>query len=210
MNKRLQLALKHAIDRAFAGTALVGLAPLLALTALAIKIDSPGPILFRQIRVGEKGRPFEILKFRSMVPDATLRAGGQVTRLDSPLVTPLGRFLRLSSIDELPQLINVLRGEMSLVGPRPLLPGSIKASEMRRQDMRPGCTGLPVVSGRQSLDWERRMELDLLYVDDWSLWLDLKILLKTIPVALLAKNVYDKSGEMRMRPNESAAVSGGT
>jgi undecaprenyl phosphate N,N'-diacetylbacillosamine 1-phosphate transferase len=183
-----------------AGAALLSLAPVMISVAALIRLDSEGPIFFRQTRVGLRGRPFLVYKFRTMVRNAEELAGGRVTRLDSPMVTRLGRMLRTTSLDELPQLFNVWKGEMSLVGPRPLLPGSIKAIEMRRQDMRPGCTGLPVVSGRQSLDWDRRIELDLYYVDHWSLWLDLKILLRTIPVALSRENVYDPQGEMKTRP----------
>jgi sugar transferase EpsL len=115
------------------------------------------------------------------------------------VVTPFGRFLRTSSLDEIPQLFNVLKGEMSLVGPRPLLPGSVAPGEMRRQDMLPGCTGLAVVRGRQLLTWDERMQIDLWYVDHWSLALDLEILLKTIPVALSRRGVYDAQGEMKTR-----------
>lgn len=197
---RASLVIKHTTDWVIAGTSLLLLAPALAAIALGVKLTSPGPIFFRQERVGLKGRLFLIWKFRSMAVDAMERAGGHVTRLDSPLVTPFGRFLRVSSLDELPQLINVVRGEMSLVGPRPLLQGTIHASEMRRQDMRPGCTGLAAVNGRQGLDWERRLELDLWYVDHWSLWLDLKVVVKTIPAVLFAKNISDSRGEMKARP----------
>jgi sugar transferase EpsL len=124
------------------------------------------------------------------------------------MVTSFGRFLRTSSLDEIPQLINVLKGEMSLVGPRPLLPGSVGPSEVRRHDMLPGCTGLAVVRGRQLLTWDERMQIDLWYVDHWSLRLDLEVLLKTIPVALSRRGVYDAQGEMKTRAQatESSAV----
>ncbi len=201
-NRQIALILKRLGDIFIATIGVLTLAPLMIVIAAAIKLDSPGPIIFRQQRIGLHGRLFWIHKFRSMVTDAD-RDGG-VTRLADPRVTRLGRLLRLSSLDEIPQLFNVIAGEMSLVGPRPLLPGTVHFSENRRHDMRPGCTGLPVISGRQSLDWEERMRLDLWYVDHWSPWLDLRILLRTIPVALSRKHVYNAQGQMPSRPDAPA------
>ena len=198
MNHRIAMSVKRAIDILFSLAALLAFSPLMAVIALVVKITSPGPTLFRQQRAGLHGKPFWILKFRSMVTDADRT--GPVTYLADPRVTRVGRLLRLTSLDELPQLINVLRGEMSLVGPRPLLPESIRPEENWRQTVRPGCTSLTVVNGRQSLDWNERMRLDQWYAENWSLWLDFRILLLTIPVVLLRKNVYDHEGEMKVRP----------
>jgi len=181
---------------------LVLLAPLFVLVALVIKLTSPGPVLFRQQRCGLNGRPFTMYKFRSMVTDAEQRKhelerlnemSGPVFKLsDDPRVTPIGRWLRRYSLDELPQLFNVLRGEMSLVGPRPLPVDEVKRFDdfawRRRLSVRPGLTCLWQISGRSNVtDFKEWVRLDLEYIDNWSLWLDLKILLRTIPVVLLAK-----------------------
>ena len=199
LKRRVALVAKELLDRMVAAAALAVLAPVMVPVAVLVRLDSKGPVLFRQIREGRHGKPFSVYKFRSMVVDAEARAGGTVTRLDSSFVTPLGRFLRRSSLDELPQLFNVLYGDMSLVGPRPLLPGSVGVTEARRQSMKPGCTGLVVVRGRQLLSWEERMKLDLWYVDHWSLWLDVEILVKTIPAALSGRGVYDAQNETKIR-----------
>ena len=197
MNRTIALTAKRTLDIVVSSTMLIVCSPLMALIALAIKLDSPGPVIFRQQRAGLHGKPFCIYKLRSMVTDADRT--GPVTAFADPRVTRVGRFLRLTTLDELPQLINVLRGEMSLVGPRAILVESIEPEERRRLEMKPGMTGLPFVSGRQSLDWDTRMALDIWYVEHWSLLLDLHILLKTIPVVLSRKNVYDAEGEMKLR-----------
>jgi exopolysaccharide biosynthesis polyprenyl glycosylphosphotransferase len=191
------LLAKRAADILGAAALLALLAPLLALIAVAIKATSPGPALFRQRRAGFHGRVFWMYKFRTMVAGAEgMRAGlshlnemsGPVFKIaDDPRLTWLGRLLRRSSLDELPQLINVLRGEMSLVGPRPLPvyeASRIKGPQRRRLAMRPGMTGLWQVSGRNQVDFDGWMQLDLAYVDRWSPGLDLRILLRTIPVVL--------------------------
>lgn len=200
MNQSTVMFAKRVFDIFFSLVALIVLSPLLAIIALAVKISSRGPAIFRQQRAGLNGKLFWILKFRSMVTDADRT--GPVTYLADPRVTRVGRLLRLTSLDELPQLINVLRGEMSLVGPRPLLPESIRPEETWRQTVKPGCTSLTVVNGRQSLDWDERLRVDQWYVENRSLWLDFRILLLTIPVVLLRKNVYDRDGEMKVRPLE--------
>lgn len=178
--------------------------PLLLLVAVAIKLDSPGPLLFRQYRVGYNSEPFEILKFRSMYHSACDANGDQLTTRGDPRVTRVGRLIRRSSIDELPQLINVLRGEMSLVGPRPYplsaraggrLYGDVVANIGRRHRVRPGLTGLAQVSGyRGDTETEARLigrfELDQAYVDHWSLWLDIKILLRTPMSGMFQADVY--------------------
>ncbi|MEE9181764.1 MAG: sugar transferase [candidate division NC10 bacterium] len=192
-----KLALKRAIDLIGSALLLVVLSPLLLIIAVAIKLTSSGPVFFRQIRVGLNGRRFSLLKFRSMVADAEQRLH-EVAHLNEmngpvfkarrdPRVTLVGRFLRKTSLDELPQLINVLRGEMSLVGPRPLPTSEVANFErwqMRRLSVRPGLTCLWQVNGRNKIDFEKWMNLDLQYIDNWSLGLDLKILGKTVPAVL--------------------------
>jgi exopolysaccharide biosynthesis polyprenyl glycosylphosphotransferase len=200
---RLALLVKRAMDVAGAIIGLVVGAPLLALIAFAIRLDSPGPILFSQARIGQGGVPFRMLKFRSM------RAGSEAElenlRLlnesdgptfkmrDDPRITRIGRRLRRHSLDELPQLWNVLRGEMSLVGPRPPLPDEVdryKDWHMRRLEVRPGLTGLWQVSGRSLLSFDEQVLLDIHYVEKWSLWLDLQTLLRTIPQVVLGDGAY--------------------
>lgn len=194
---RSALRLKRALDVAAALVLLVLLAPLLAAVAALVKLTSPGPALFVQRRVGLRCREFRMYKFRTMVDGAEQAQDGlaqaQVGRTflklaQDPRVTPLGRFLRRSSMDELPQLLNVLRGEMSLVGPRPVLPCDFdkfpKQDQLRRFSLTPGVTGLWQVSGRSACTDEERIALDLLYVDRWSLALDVAILARTMPVVL--------------------------
>ncbi len=193
----LRLVVKRLIDIAGAAVGLVVLGPLLLGTALAIRVRDGSPILFRQARVGLHGRPFRICKFRTMVPDAEARLA-EVQHLnerngivfkatDDPRLTPLGRTLRATSIDELPQLWNVLRGDMSLVGPRPLPVHEVAEFDIwhrRRHSMKPGITGLWQVEARTEPEFDRWVERDLTYIDRWSLLLDLKILLRTIPAVI--------------------------
>jgi len=196
---------KRTMDIVGALGGLIVLAPVLALVALLVRIDSRGPVLFRQIRRGLGGRPFWCLKFRTMVQDAEARlreletrnesAGGVLFKIkDDPRVTPLGRFLRKSSLDELPQLWNVLVGEMSLVGPRPLqLRDSEKLATLepegyaRRLSVVPGVTGPWQVGGRSETDGGQMLRLDLEYVERWSVATDLKILLRTVVVVLAGR-----------------------
>jgi exopolysaccharide biosynthesis polyprenyl glycosylphosphotransferase len=186
--------------------ALVGLtlgAPFLGLIALAIRLDSPGPVIFHQTRVGTGGKLFEVFKFRSMREGAEeeleqLRelneAEGHLFKIrEDPRKTRVGRFLRRTSLDELPQLWNVLRGEMSVVGPRPPTPDEVANYQewhKRRLDGRPGLTGLWQVSGRSSLNFDETVLLDVYYIENWSLWLDFKILLRTIPTVLFGNGAY--------------------
>jgi exopolysaccharide biosynthesis polyprenyl glycosylphosphotransferase len=191
---------KLVLDVVLAFIALVLLSPVFLLIALLIKFASPGPILFRQERCGLNGHPFTMLKFRSMVTDAEQRKhefaalnemGGPVFKLSNdPRVTPVGRILRRFSLDELPQLFNVLRGEMSLVGPRPLPVDEVERfddpAHRRRLSVRPGLTCLWQISGRNDVqDFKDWVRLDLEYIDNWSLWLDLKILCRTVPAVLV-------------------------
>jgi len=193
------LMVKAVVDRLGALAALIACLPVLAVIALAIKLSSPGPVFFRQARGGRHGRPFTMFKFRTMVTDAEMQRdelarfnemSGPVFKIDNdPRVTPLGRFLRRTSLDELPQFWNVLKGEMSLVGPRPLPIYEVEKFETpaqrRRLSMKPGLTCLWQVSGRNKIgDFHRWVQLDLEYIDNWSLWLDFTILVRTIPVVL--------------------------
>jgi lipopolysaccharide/colanic/teichoic acid biosynthesis glycosyltransferase len=193
---------KRAIDVAGASVGLVCLAPVMFLVALLIRLESRGPILFRQRRMGRNGRIFWCLKFRTMVPDAEKRlkeiehlnesAGGVLFKIKrDPRVTPLGSFLRRASLDELPQLVNVVVGDMSLVGPRPLQLRDCSLLEeiepegfVRRLQVPPGVTGPWQVGGRSEASFERMLALDLGYIENWSLTLDLQILLKTVAVVL--------------------------
>jgi exopolysaccharide biosynthesis polyprenyl glycosylphosphotransferase len=193
-----QHLLKRALDVAISLAAILALAPLGALTALLIKLTSPGPVFFAQERVGLNKRRFRLYKFRTMVADAAERqreiehlneARGPVFKIrNDPRLTRVGKFLRKTSIDELPQLFNVLRGDMSLVGPRPLpvrdYEGFDQDWQRRRFSVRPGITCLWQINGRSSIPFEKWMELDMEYIDHWSLGLDFKILAKTIPAVL--------------------------
>jgi lipopolysaccharide/colanic/teichoic acid biosynthesis glycosyltransferase len=194
---------KRACDVLLAASLLLVLAPLLAVIAIAIKLTSPGPVLFVQRRIGYQGAVFAMLKFRTMYDgaeraEAALAAEcGDRTFLKiegDPRTTPVGRWLRITSVDELPQLVNVLRGEMSLVGPRPILQCDLArfphGHEMRRFTAKPGITGLWQVSGRSHCTDAERIQLDLVYVDCWSMWLDLLILARTVPVVLTGQGAY--------------------
>jgi exopolysaccharide biosynthesis polyprenyl glycosylphosphotransferase len=193
---------KNLMDRSLAGLGLLLLTPLFVVVAIAIKISDPGPVFFRQARVGIEGRTFRVWKFRTMYTDAEERraaltdqneSDGQLFKIrDDPRIFPLGRLLRATSIDELPQLINVLKGEMSLVGPRPLPAedGDYLGDVRRRLLVRPGITGLWQVSGRSDLSWDEAVRLDLYYVDNWSLAYDLHILWRTIGAVVRSKGAY--------------------
>jgi len=193
------LMLKNTVDRMGALMALILSIPLFLVVALSIRLSSKGPVIFRQQRAGLHGKPFTMFKFRTMGADAEQRKEelealnqmkGPVFKVDKdPRVTPLGRWLRKTSVDELPQLLNVLKGEMSLVGPRPLPIYEVEkfalASHRRRLSMKPGLTCLWQVRGRnQVVDFDDWVQMDLEYIDNWSFWLDLVILLRTIPVVL--------------------------
>ena len=171
---------KRLFDLLTSALALIVLSPVLGLTALLVRIQLGGPILFRQQRPGYKGRPFHIFKFRTMIdrfaPDGSLLP-------DSERLTRFGRALRSTSLDELPELFNILRGEMSVVGPRPLLMEYLplySAEQARRHDIPPGLTGWAQVHGRNALSWQDKFRLDVWYVDHWSFWLDLKIIFLTL------------------------------
>lgn len=192
---------KRALDVVVASIALILLAPVMLLIAIAIKLDSPGPVLFRQTRVGKGGKPFCFMKFRSMVKNAEqikrdliprneVRGGPVFKMRNDPRVTRVGRFLRRYSLDELPQLIHVLHGEMSLVGPRPPLPSEVRSYgewEARRLSVTPGLTCLWQISGRSDIGFREWVELDHIYIDTMSFWTDVKILLFTVPAVITGK-----------------------
>jgi lipopolysaccharide/colanic/teichoic acid biosynthesis glycosyltransferase len=191
------LLLKRAMDIAMAAVGLLVLAPFFALIGAVMIATEGRPVFFRQVRVGLQGRPFTIVKFRTMVPDAEARyaevvalsdtQGAAVKMTNDPRITKLGAFLRKTSIDELPQLWNVLRGEMSIVGPRPAPPREVAEYDVwhrRRLSMKPGITGLWQVEARLDESFDRRAALDLRYIDGWSVWLDMKIIARTIPAML--------------------------
>jgi undecaprenyl phosphate N,N'-diacetylbacillosamine 1-phosphate transferase len=194
---------KRLLDLLLCCVALPIALPLVALCALAVRWNSPGPILFRQKRIGMNRRPFEILKFRSMyvnAPDIRNSDGSTFNGAQDNRVTPVGRFLRKTSLDEVPQLINVLRGEMSFVGPRPDLPDTIqhyRPNDHLRLSVPPGVTGLPQVRGRNTLPWEVRREMDVEYAVTRSLWLDIRIILMTVPAVLLCRDIYIEGKEPR-------------
>lgn len=191
--------MKRAFDFLLALTALIMLAPLLAIIFLLVRVALGRPVLFRQNRPGLHGRSFELIKFRTMTD--RLAANGELLT-DAQRLTGFGHFLRASSLDELPELWNVLRGDMSLVGPRPLLMEYLPlydADQARRHDVRPGLTGWAQVNGRNTLSWEEKFAADLWYVDNRSLWLDLKILARTI-AAVLGRRGISAAGEATMPP----------
>jgi len=196
--------LRRVLELTIALTALLVLAPLMLVIALLVATTSRGPVIYRQTRIGHGGRPFQILKFRTMTADADQHAealfavvddgSGPLHKVyDDPRVTTVGRWLRRSSLDELPQLWNVVNGTMALVGPRPATEREVARftrRDHRRHAVRPGVTGITQVSGRSDLDWEDAIRLDLDYIENRSLWLDLRILLRTLPAVVRGRGAY--------------------
>jgi lipopolysaccharide/colanic/teichoic acid biosynthesis glycosyltransferase len=191
----------RAADIAIAGTSLLLVSPLLGLATLAVKLEGRGPVLYRQMRVGKGGADFELLKLRTMVVGAeTMGAGYAIDEGDSR-ITRVGRLLRRLSLDELPQFWNVIRGDMSVVGPRPTLRYQVErydAQQARRLDVKPGITGWAQIHGRAALPWEERIALDVWYVEHRSAWLDLKILART-PLALFGGTYKGDTGGWKAR-----------
>jgi lipopolysaccharide/colanic/teichoic acid biosynthesis glycosyltransferase len=186
----------RAVDLAVSGLGLALASPVLAVAALAVKLEDGGPVLFRQVRVGKDGADFELLKLRTMVVDAESRGAGFAVEQGDARITRVGRFLRRTSIDELPQLVNVLRGDMSVIGPRPTLRYQVERyteRQRRRLSVRPGLTGWAQVHGRAALPWDERIELDVYYVEHRSPGLDLRILLRT-PLALFGGTYKGSTG----------------
>jgi lipopolysaccharide/colanic/teichoic acid biosynthesis glycosyltransferase len=190
---------KRALDIALASAVTVVVSPVLAGIAVAIKLESRGPVFFRQERVGRFGRGFEILKFRSLVEEPPREPGDYLISAADPRITRVGAFLRRWSLDELPQLWNVLRGDMSIVGPRPTLRYQVEQYDdfqRRRLEVLPGVTGWAQVAGRNALSWPEKIKLDVWYVDHRSLRLDLRILLATVPTLIRPRSIYgDAQGD---------------
>lgn len=201
--RQVQLGVKAAADFILGLAALLILLPLFVLVGVLIKAASPGPVFFKQKRLGRDGRVFEIFKFRTMhlnAPDLRNPDGSTYTGKDDPRIFKVGGLLRKFSLDELPQLINVLRGEMSIVGPRPDLDTQrelYEAGEEEKLAMKPGITGWAMVGGRNSIPWKERIRLDIWYIRNYSLWLDIKIALLTVPVLAFGYGVSQdqKKGE---------------
>jgi lipopolysaccharide/colanic/teichoic acid biosynthesis glycosyltransferase len=191
--------MNRAADVALAGTALAATAPLLGLAALAVKLEDGGPVLYRQTRVGKDGADFELLKLRTMVVGAETMGAGFAVNAGDSRITRTGRLLRKLSLDELPQLWNVLRGDMSVIGPRPTLRYQVERyseRQRRRLEVKPGITGWAQIHGRAALPWDERIELDVWYVEHRSPLLDLKILLRT-PRSLFAGTYKGATGGWR-------------
>jgi len=200
MNRRIQLVLKRAFDIVLSSVALILLSPLMALIALAIKLDDGGPIFYAQDRVGKDGKIFRCYKFRSMVINAEKIGLGLEVAKDDPRITRVGKVLRHWRLDEIPQCLNVLKGDMSVVGPRATIPSQVARytpHQRRRLEMRPGMAGWAFVNGNNAISWDQRIELDIWYIDHWSLWLDLVILVKAVGVVLRREGLYDAEGIVR-------------
>ncbi len=200
----IQIAAKRLFDVIGASSALVLLSPLIAAVAAIVRIQIGSPIFFRQVRPGRNSEPFEIIKFRTMTDE---RAADGELLSDEERMVDAGRRLRRWSLDELPELVNVLAGDMSLVGPRPLLMEYLQrytSEQARRHEVRPGVTGLAQVSGRNDLPWGSRFELDVWYVDNWSMWLDLKILGRTVGQVLTGRGISEQ-GSATMTPFDGSS-----
>jgi len=185
--------LRRAIDILAAVGGLLLASPVLALAAIAIRLESPGPVIYRQRRAGLRGRPFEMLKLRTMVSGAEHIGAGLAINQNDSRVTRVGALLRRTSLDELPNLVNVLRGEMSLIGPRPTLPAQVEQYSERQRGrlaIKPGITGWAQVNGRASLPWAERIELDLYYIEHRSVALDLQILRRSVTLVLGGSGLY--------------------
>jgi lipopolysaccharide/colanic/teichoic acid biosynthesis glycosyltransferase len=167
------------------------------LISIVIKLESRGPVFFNQMRVGKDGKDFLMYKFRTMVEGAEHKGAGLEIEKNDSRITKVGNLLRLTSIDEFPQFINILKGEMSFIGPRPTVRSQVEKyteRQIRRLEVKPGITGLAQVSGRNALTWPERIEKDIEYIDDYSLWLDMKIFFRTFSVVLFPKDIYGKDG----------------
>ena len=195
--KESQRIIKRIIDIVISTIMLIIASPFLLLVGILIKIDTKGPVFFKQKRVGQGEKSFTTYKFRTMVENMKEINSENKLEKSDPRITRIGKYLRWG-IDELPQLFNVLKGDMSLVGPRPTVPNHVKRYtkwEKRRLEVKPGITGWVIINGRNLLSWPERIKLDIWYIDHWSLWLDFRILIKTIVVIFFTrKGIYGKDG----------------
>jgi len=200
MKKKILLSIKRIFDISASGIALIFLLPIFAIIGVLIKLDSKGPVFFIQQRAGKEGKPFGAYKLRTMIQNAENKGRGLEIEQNDFRITRVGKYLRWG-IDELPQLINVLKGDMSLVGPRPTLINQVEQYddwEKRRLEMKPGITGWALVNGRNKLSWKEKIKLDIWYIDHWSLWLDIKIIFKTLWVVLITREgIYGEDGVTR-------------
>lgn len=187
--------IKHILDKIFGVILLVLLSPILVIIAIAIKLNSKGPVIFKQKRLGKNGEIFEIYKFRTMyvdAPDLRNEDGSTFNSDDDPRVTTVGKFLRKTSLDEISQIFNILKGEMSFIGPRPDLPDHYNLYtefDKKKLLVRPGVTGYAQANGRNNIEWKKRIEMDIFYIDNYSLLLDIKILFKTVFSVLKSEGV---------------------
>jgi len=198
--KKLNLFLKGIIDICISIVSMIVLSPLLLIILILIKLSSPGPIFFRQKRLGKNGSIFEILKFRTMVVGADKIGDGIFVKSEEDIrITKIGKFLRATSLDELPQIINVIKGDMSIVGPRPPLTyhpytyAEYPCKQKRRFQMKPGITGLAQITVRNSVSWDERIEYDNQYISNFNIWLDIKIILGTIKKVFIRESIYRDS-----------------
>lgn len=207
MKRKKYIAFKRGMDIVVSGIGLIIVSPIMLLTAILIKIDSPGKVLFMQERIGKDGKVFKIAKFRSMCTGAEHTGTGVYSGKNDARVTRVGKFIRATSIDELPQLYNILKGDMSLIGPRPPLtyhPWTIDKyteEQMHMFDVRPGITGWAQIHGRKSVEWNKRIELNIWYVRHISFWLDLKIFFMTF-LKVLRNDDNENTGETVIKENE--------
>lgn len=191
--KKINFYIKRIFDLFVATIVILILSPVYIMIAIIIKLSSTGPILFSQIRVGKNGKTFKIFKFRTMVVGADKVKDGLAVKADDSRITKEGAFLRKTSLDELPQFFNIFFGDISIVGPRPALPEQLHyydETQMRRLEMQPGITGLATVNGRASIPWSQRIAYDIEYIDNFSFWLDVKIMFKTVFVVISGKGTY--------------------
>lgn len=205
-SKPIDSKMKRVLDTVLSAPALLMLSPLLLALAFLVKLDSRGPVLFIQDRVGKNGKLFRAYKYRTMVQGAVDQGTGLlIDGEEDPRITRIGRFLRRWSLDELPQLINVLKGEMSVVGPRPTLLYQVEQYDdfqRRRLDVKPGITGWAQTHGRNVLSWPKRIEYDVWYVDNWSFRLDMEIILKTVPILFKREGLYADKEKFIVRPRD--------
>lgn len=200
MNRRIQLTLKRTLDIVISFTVLTLLLPLIGLIALAIRLDDGGPVLYVQDRMSKDGKVFRCYKFRTMVMGAENEGLGLEVSRGDPRITRVGQFLRRWTLDEIPQLFNVLKGDMSIVGPRPTVPSQVARYtpwQRHRLDVKPGMAGWAWIHGRNNPPWAKRIELDIWYVDHWSLWLDFYILFKAFLMLFRREGLYGVDGVAR-------------